>query len=84
MGRRLTTNLAETEAAFQAAAPTTPAEAARVVLDGVRAGRWRILVGADAELLDGALRADPESAYEPSFVEHLHEQGAFLGLIDPV
>lgn len=84
LGRRATTNLAETEAAFRATAPTTPAEAARIILDGVRAGRWRILVGSDAGLLDVALRADPEGAYEPSFVEQLHEQGAFRGLIDPV
>lgn len=81
---RAPTNLAETEQAFRATAPTTPAEAADIILDGVRSGRWRILVGADAELLDVALRNDPEGAYEPAFVEQLHRQGAFLGLIDPV
>lgn len=83
LGRRATTNLAETAQAFRTTAPTTPAEAARSILEGIRAGRWRILVGPDAELLDVALRNDPEGAYEPAFVQHLHEQGAFLGLIDP-
>ncbi len=84
LGRRATTNLAETEASFQTTAPTTPAQAAVTILDGVRAGRWRILIGRDAELLDTALRADPEGAYEAAFVEQLHSQGAFRGLIDPV
>jgi len=84
LGRPTTPGLVETAARFQATAPTTPAEAAATILDGVRAGRWRILVGHDAELLDSALRADPEGAYEPAFVEQLHRQGAFQGLIDPV
>ena len=34
------------------------------ILDGVRAGRWRILVGDDARKLDEAVRANPEIAYE--------------------
>ncbi len=84
LGRRATANLAETEAAFRASAPTTPAEAARIILEGVRSGRWRILVGHDAGLLDEALRADPEGAYESDFVARLHDQGAFVGLIDPI
>jgi hypothetical protein len=39
------------------------AQAATVILDGVRAGKWRILVGDDAHALDTAVRADPENAY---------------------
>ena len=81
LGRRATTNLAVGEARFQESAPTSATEAAAAFLDGVRAGRWRILVGPDAVLLDEALRADPEGAYEPSFIDRLHDQGAFLGLI---
>jgi NAD(P)-dependent dehydrogenase (short-subunit alcohol dehydrogenase family) len=50
---------------FRDSAPMTAAEAATVILDGVRAGRWRILVGDDAHLLDEAVRADPERAYGP-------------------
>jgi len=50
---------------FRENAPMTAAEAAAVILDGVRAGRWRILVGDDAHALDVAVRADPERAYEP-------------------
>ena len=49
---------------FRTEAPLTAAEAATIILDGVRAGRWRILVGEDARALDAAVRADPEAAYD--------------------
>ncbi len=39
-------------------------DAAAIVLDGVRAGSWRIIVGDDARQLDEAVRADPECAYD--------------------
>jgi NAD(P)-dependent dehydrogenase (short-subunit alcohol dehydrogenase family) len=52
-------------------APTTSAQAATIILDGVRAGKWRILVGEDAEYLDREIRKDPESAYTPEFYEGL-------------
>jgi NAD(P)-dependent dehydrogenase (short-subunit alcohol dehydrogenase family) len=48
-------------------APTSAAEAARIILDGVKAERWRILVGSDAELMDRMVRDDPEHAYEDAF-----------------
>jgi len=51
---------------FRDAAPVTAAQAATVILDGVRRGAWRILVGDDAHFLDEAVRADPEGAYGPS------------------
>jgi NAD(P)-dependent dehydrogenase (short-subunit alcohol dehydrogenase family) len=50
---------------FRDGAPLTAAEAATIILDGVRAGEWRILVGDDAEVLDRAVRADPIGAYGP-------------------
>lgn len=56
---------------FHDMAPTTAAEAAMVILNGVRHGRWRILVGDDAHRLDEAVRADPEAAYEPGFGDML-------------
>lgn len=64
---------------FRDNAPMTAAEAATVILDGVRAEKWRILVGKDAEVLDEMVRADPESAYEESFVRRLMERGHFGG-----
>jgi len=36
-----------------------PARAATIILDGVEAGRARVLVGTDARLVDGAVRAMP-------------------------
>jgi NAD(P)-dependent dehydrogenase (short-subunit alcohol dehydrogenase family) len=49
---------------FRERAPMTAAQAATVILDGVREERWRILVGDDARALDAAVRKDPELAYE--------------------
>lgn len=46
-----------------------PAEAANIILQGVRDERWRILVGIDAEALDQAVREAPEDAYEREFME---------------
>ncbi len=64
---------------FRDLAPTTAEDAATIILDGVRANRWRILVGADAEALDEAVRADPERAYDASFWPALQAQGHFGG-----
>jgi hypothetical protein len=47
---------------FRDKAPLSAAQAATIILDGVLAGRWRILVGQDAEQLDEIVRADPENA----------------------
>jgi NAD(P)-dependent dehydrogenase (short-subunit alcohol dehydrogenase family) len=66
--------------AFRDAAPTTAAQAATIILEGVRQNRWRILVGHDAEVLDAEVRADPEGAYEPEFWEALRAKGLFGGL----
>ncbi len=62
---------------FRDAAPTTAAQAATIILDGVRANRWRILVGDDAQVLDELVRSDPEAAYEPAFMERIRSRGAF-------
>ena len=51
---------------FRDSAPVTAAQAATVILDGVREGRWRILIGDDAHKLDAAVRANPEGAYDGS------------------
>ena len=63
--------------AFRDAAPMTAAAAAKVILDGVREERWRILVGADAEVLDRLVRETPEEAYETSFMERLQSQSTW-------
>jgi NAD(P)-dependent dehydrogenase (short-subunit alcohol dehydrogenase family) len=63
--------------AFREMAPLSAAAAATRILDGVRAGRWRILVGEDAAILDREVRAHPEEAYEPAFIERLQSLGVF-------
>ena len=49
---------------FRDKAPVSAAEAAAIILDGVRSGAWRILVGKDAKTIDAAVRAKPEAAYD--------------------
>jgi NAD(P)-dependent dehydrogenase (short-subunit alcohol dehydrogenase family) len=69
--------------AFRDNAPMTAAQAATVILDGVRSERWRILVGKDAEVLDRLVREAPEEAYEPAFMEKLRAQANWrLGLTE--
>jgi NAD(P)-dependent dehydrogenase (short-subunit alcohol dehydrogenase family) len=57
--------------AFRDNAPTSAAQAAKIILDGVRGEKWRILVGDDAHYLDEQVRKDPESAYTAAFYENL-------------
>ena len=56
---------------FRDEAPTTAESAATIILEGVRAQRWRILVGEDAETLDEMVRAAPEEAYSEAFYDEL-------------
>lgn len=62
---------------FRDAAPTTAAQAAAIILDGVRNQRWRILVGDDAVALDELVRQYPAQAYGPEFLPHLKARGLF-------
>ena len=59
---------------FRDDAPMTAADAAKVILDGVKEERWRILVGEDAKILDRLVRENPEEAYEASFMEKLRAE----------
>ncbi len=49
---------------FRDKAPLSAAQAATLILDGVRSGAWRILVGQDAAMIDERIRANPEAAYD--------------------
>jgi NAD(P)-dependent dehydrogenase (short-subunit alcohol dehydrogenase family) len=65
-------------------APTTAVTAAKIILDGVKADRWRILVGHDAERIDQLVRQSPERAYEVDFFESFAaEVGWRLGTPTP-
>jgi NAD(P)-dependent dehydrogenase (short-subunit alcohol dehydrogenase family) len=71
--------------AFRDNAPTSAAQAATIILDGVRAERWRILVGDDAVSLDEVVREFPDDAYSEAFIPHLRARGLFSfagGLLD--
>jgi NAD(P)-dependent dehydrogenase (short-subunit alcohol dehydrogenase family) len=56
--------LVRMNADFRDKAPVSAAQAATIILDGVRSGAWRILIGKDAEMLDAMVRAQPEAAYD--------------------
>ncbi|MGD0193205.1 MAG: SDR family NAD(P)-dependent oxidoreductase [Rhizomicrobium sp.] len=59
------------EIRFRDEAPTSAAEAAKIILDGVKAEKWRILVGRDAEYLDAKVRTAPEDAYSMAFYQDM-------------
>jgi hypothetical protein len=59
---------------FRDEAPMTAAAAAKAILDGVKAGRWRILVGDDAQRLDERVRQTPERAYDAEFYRSFAEE----------
>ena len=61
--------IAERARRFVADAPTSAAEAATIILDGVKADRLRILVGKDAHLIEEMIRKDPDHAYEEAFYQ---------------
>ena len=56
--------LVRMNADFRDKAPVSAAQAATVILDGVRSGAWRILIGEDAKMIDAAVRAKPEASYD--------------------
>ncbi|HWX06161.1 MAG TPA: SDR family NAD(P)-dependent oxidoreductase [Bradyrhizobium sp.] len=62
---------------FRDEAPMTAAAAAKVILDGVKAGRWRILVGEDARRLDERVREAPERAYDAEFYRSFAEEAGW-------
>jgi len=62
---------------FRDEAPMSAAVAATVILDGVRENRWRIIVGADAEIIDQEVRSDPDHAYELEFWRALRDKEVF-------
>jgi NAD(P)-dependent dehydrogenase (short-subunit alcohol dehydrogenase family) len=63
-GEDLRRFLVQASADFRDKAPVSAAQAATIILDGVRAGTWRILIGEDAKMIDAAVRAKPDAAYD--------------------
>jgi NAD(P)-dependent dehydrogenase (short-subunit alcohol dehydrogenase family) len=62
---------------FLEEAPTTAAQAATIILDGLKADRWRILVGEDAHKIDTLVRESPERAYDVDFFEGFAAQAGW-------
>ena len=56
--------LVQGNADFRDKSPVSAAQAATIILDGVRAGTRRILIGQDATMFDERVRAKPEAAYD--------------------
>jgi NAD(P)-dependent dehydrogenase (short-subunit alcohol dehydrogenase family) len=65
---------------FLEEAPTTASQAATIILDGVKADRWRILVGDDAHRIDALVRQSPDRASDVDVFEDIaNEVGWRLG-----
>jgi NAD(P)-dependent dehydrogenase (short-subunit alcohol dehydrogenase family) len=64
---------------FRDNAPVTAAQAAGIILDGVQAGTWRILIGDDARLIDTFVRTKPDAAYD---YDELGKMAAGLRMTD--
>jgi NAD(P)-dependent dehydrogenase (short-subunit alcohol dehydrogenase family) len=63
-GEDLRRFLVQASTDFRDKAPVSATQAATIILDGVRAGTWRILIGQDATMIDERVRAKPEAAYD--------------------
>lgn len=59
---------------FENHAPVSATEAAQQMLQGVREGRWRILIGKDAVRIDALARSYPEELYQPAFLATMSER----------
>jgi NAD(P)-dependent dehydrogenase (short-subunit alcohol dehydrogenase family) len=64
---------------FRDKAPLSAAAAASIILDGVRSGAWRILVGEDAKMIDARVRAKPEASYDYAELFSGLSEGAATG-----
>jgi NAD(P)-dependent dehydrogenase (short-subunit alcohol dehydrogenase family) len=61
--------VSELERRFRDEGLTSAAQAATIILDGVKANRWRILVGVDAQKIDEMVRQSPDRAYDVAFFD---------------
>jgi NAD(P)-dependent dehydrogenase (short-subunit alcohol dehydrogenase family) len=66
--------LVQINAGFRDQAPVSAAQAATMILDGVRSGAWRILIGEDVKKVDALVRAHPEVAYDYEELRKLAEE----------
>jgi NAD(P)-dependent dehydrogenase (short-subunit alcohol dehydrogenase family) len=69
--------VADLERRAREEALTSAAEAATIILDGVKADRWRILVGPDAQKIDEMVRQSPERTYDVDFFEEFAREAGW-------
>ena len=67
--------VSELERRFRDEGLTSAAQAATIILEGVKANRWRILVGVDAEKIDEMVRQSPDRAYDIAFFDRIRPRG---------
>ncbi len=61
--------VSELERRFRDEGLTSAVQAATIILEGVKANRWRILVGVDAHKIDEMVRQSPDRAYDIAFFD---------------
>ena len=61
--------VSELERRFRDEGLTSATQAATIILEGVKANRWRILVGVDAHKIDEMVRQSPVRAYDVAFFD---------------
>jgi hypothetical protein len=69
--------VSELERRFRDEGLTSAAEAATIILEGVRANRWRILVGVDADKIDEMVRQSPARAYDIAFFDEFAREAGW-------
>ena len=65
------------EQRFRDEALTSATQAATIILAGVKADRWRILVGPDAHKIDEMVRQSPERAYDIAFFDEFAREAGW-------
>jgi len=73
--------LAERARRFVTDAPTSATDATKIILDGVKADRLRILAASAAQVTDAMVRDDPNHASEPEFYARFAAQRVASGAV---
>ena len=69
--------VSELERRFRDEGLTSAAQAATIILEGVKANRWRILVGVDAHRIDEMVRQSPARAYDIAFFDEFAREAGW-------
>ena len=61
--------ITDLERSFRDEGLTSTAQLATIILQSIKANRWRIIVGVDAQKIDEMVRDTPDSAYDVAFFD---------------